>query len=881
MPNTNVVFNADTGRWRASLESAEKSVLRTGDTVERVKGRILASYQAQVLAAREAGRSQEDLDRIQEKAAEKLASVTESNAERSEKALDRLLVKQRAVAEELNRIGNVQAKEGHGVSDRQAISGAIRLGEGTSSIRAVESFIAMSPIASRAVHSLFPLIGGAGLAGMFIDMGERAYEAFQKIKEGADSIRNSWAAINEPLMLEADNLRKANAELDITIAHLEHKPANTLALEIAETRIEVDKLAESALKASIDVKKILTENQGGFWSKAWDVVSGQADTGVADKEITKRLKDRQNASLDLQSAVRSGKFTPDEIESKRQGLANRDRENLTWANQTRTFVDSHSRDGDGDKLSAGLMGFEQFSSNMVDVSDQSQQNTAKQKIAKDLQDRKAMAEAAKQANEKAREAERKRWENEDDQLTNAGVGDPHLLAVVWDMRLRLLKAGSEQYLYAYHQFTEQNKKAGQEDATAAKQVAEKAQKSQREGWDVMHDNWQLASRHSAQDEADFWSIRVLEAEQGTENYKDALNKFTQAQAKADKEAADARLRQDQASLAAKQRRGAYDSASLNLERQQGQISPHDFALQQQTNHTSLFDAEQDALKKKLADAQANGTPAEVDAATEAIAKSNADRAVQVMQDAAEVVGTTWKGALKNSLSEWVQDAQDSAKQVTELAHQAIDGLNTNLVNAMFGDKTDWSGMFKGLGKTVASDGLKHIEGQALGALGLGKADGSKENPWHVIVDSGGAGGKGAGGIFGNFGLDGESDGDDDDDSDKSSAGGWLKGLGGIFGKLGGSLFGGGKAVGGDVQAGVTYDIGEAGREEFTPSVPGTVTPHSANGRGNAYYNVQVANGVTPEQMKMHVNEALASFHPQVVASSVAAVRDFQQRNPKH
>lgn len=866
MPNTNVVFNADTGRWRASLESAEKSVLRTGDAVERVKTRILKSYQDQVAAAREAGNSQEELDRIQQKAAEKLASVTEGNAKRMEQALDRLLAKQRAVANELNQMGRTTATESHGISDRQAVSGAIRLGEGTSSIRAVESFIAMSPVAAKAIQALFPLVGGLGLAGMFYDMGERAYEAFKKVKEGAENIRSGWDSINQPIFLAVDTLHKANAELDITIAHLEHKPANTLALELADTRIEVDKLAEAAEKATGDVKKLLTENHVSF--SDW-LIGGQIGTGPAEEEINKRMKERRALSLDLQSGVRNGTLSPDQVKAKQAALEAKDRDNANWAASFRQWMVGQNKDGSLDSAINDVAGFEQFSGGMFDFSTSSRDNTSKRKIQQDLEDRKKLAEAAKEANRKASEDQRHQWENQDDQFTTAGAGDPHILAVIWQERLRGLKQGTEQYLYAYHQFTEQLKKAGEEDARESKEGLEKATKAQRDGWEVMHANFDLMAKRSAQDEADFWSIRVLEAEQGSENYKEALRRFTEAQAKADKEAADARLRQDQNALAAAQRRGAYNSAALDVQRREGNISPYDYAVQQANIHSQLYAAEQDALTKKLADAKQSGTPAEVDAAEQAILKSQAQRAVQVMEDAANTVATTWRGALRNSLSSWVQDARDSAQQVEQLTQQTLEGLNGNLVDAMFGDKTDWSGMFKGIGKTIAGDGLKRVEASALGAFGLGKADGSKENPFYVLMANGGLGDSKTFGLFPDF--DHSGDGDDD--------GG---GASGFFGKVGSffsQIFGGGRAVGGDVQPGVAYDIGEAGRERFVPSVPGKIIPHSAMSGDAAIYNVQVANGVTPEQMRVHVRQALEEFHPRVVGASVAAVRELAARKP--
>jgi hypothetical protein len=64
------------------------------------------------------------------------------------------------------------------------------------------------------------------------------------------------------------------------------------------------------------------------------------------------------------------------------------------------------------------------------------------------------------------------------------------------------------------------------------------------------------------------------------------------------------------------------------------------------------------------------------------------------------------------------------------------------------------------------------------------------------------------------------------------------GLGGILAGIASSLFGGGKAVGGPVQSGTTYLVGEHGPELFTPGAGGTITPNgamSSGGGGNLHF----------------------------------------------
>lgn len=66
-----------------------------------------------------------------------------------------------------------------------------------------------------------------------------------------------------------------------------------------------------------------------------------------------------------------------------------------------------------------------------------------------------------------------------------------------------------------------------------------------------------------------------------------------------------------------------------------------------------------------------------------------------------------------------------------------------------------------------------------------------------------------------------------------------------------STFGGGKAVGGPVDAGTTYMVGEKGPELFTPSTGGNITPNHklGGGRGDSYvFNYSIGAGVTMQQL---------------------------------
>lgn len=76
-----------------------------------------------------------------------------------------------------------------------------------------------------------------------------------------------------------------------------------------------------------------------------------------------------------------------------------------------------------------------------------------------------------------------------------------------------------------------------------------------------------------------------------------------------------------------------------------------------------------------------------------------------------------------------------------------------------------------------------------------------------------------------------------------------------------SYFGGGRAGGGRVQAGMAYEVGENGREMFIPDSAGTVVPHGALAGGgmvvNNYFTVEAPRGTVGRQTQQQITAAAA------------------------
>lgn len=108
---------------------------------------------------------------------------------------------------------------------------------------------------------------------------------------------------------------------------------------------------------------------------------------------------------------------------------------------------------------------------------------------------------------------------------------------------------------------------------------------------------------------------------------------------------------------------------------------------------------------------------------------------------------------------------------------------------------------------------------------------------------------------------------------------------GIFGSsssgggLLGSIFGGARAAGGDVEAGKVYLVGEKGPELFKPPGAGTIVPNERLGGSTTHLTIQQtidARGAYPESIA-EIKRALAESNAQLPALAVAAVREATER----
>jgi hypothetical protein len=316
------------------------------------------------------------------------------------------------------------------------------------------------------------------------------------------------------------------------------------------------------------------------------------------------------------------------------------------------------------------------------------------------------------------------------------------------------------------------------------------------------------------------------------------------------------------------------------------------------NPFAVYREQADALEDAANAARAAGA-AISDMEMQAAKKANLDAYFASVEKTVLAVGSASQG-VSVFFNEMARGTQSAAQQVHELLGGAFEDLNSTIVKMVttqtktWADfvrdvRNDFSGMFREVAGSLAKLGLQKVEQGIAGSL-LDKIGGKTANPTvsaigvtnallksilSAVTTNGGIGSTSGGAV--STGADALPAGGDADGSSGSNVG---SGIGGILGSLFGGIFGGHLALGGPVTAGVTYDVGDMGRERFTPSTNGTITRNSDLGGSGAVYNVQVANGVTPEQMAMHVRQALQEFHPVVVRSSLSAMRENTQRMPQ-
>jgi hypothetical protein len=243
------------------------------------------------------------------------------------------------------------------------------------------------------------------------------------------------------------------------------------------------------------------------------------------------------------------------------------------------------------------------------------------------------------------------------------------------------------------------------------------------------------------------------------------------------------------------------------------------------------------------------------------AELNKALGIRQFKDTIDEIILETKGAADGArvfFRQYADYATNTAKVVHDAFAKIFGALEDQLTNLLAHFKFDFKALTDTIKESIARAVVqKYILGPIAKALGLAKADGSKDNPFHVIVDNGGIG-SGIPGISGGSNSPGIVSGDDVDTGGIlgniqgifgkifSSIGGFISKIGSVIGSVFksivgaiGGLFGGGFAEGGFLGAGQWGIAGENGPEPIFGGRTGvSVIPnHAAFGGSHTSNNI--------------------------------------------
>ena len=151
----------------------------------------------------------------------------------------------------------------HTVTAVQGASAAIREAFGGSNIRAVERFISTTLGLGPVLQKLFPLVGAAATIGIIVEVGAKAKEVFEKIRDQEVNTAAAFRSLTLSIKTSADELQLANDRLTNDIDKLQGRRENGLKIALDEAVLSADKLGESLEKDLTALQKLLKEHEIG------------------------------------------------------------------------------------------------------------------------------------------------------------------------------------------------------------------------------------------------------------------------------------------------------------------------------------------------------------------------------------------------------------------------------------------------------------------------------------------------------------------------------------------------------------------------------------------------------------------------------------------
>jgi hypothetical protein len=721
--------------------------------------------------------------------------------------------------------------------------------------RHIRGFISELPGVSAAMSAAFSGFAILLIVKVIAEVTEKVQKFREVLKAAAEApkkIAEGFSAINGELQNSTDRLALTNDTLRASIAKLEGKPVNNLAIALDEARIHADELGK-VLRGDIQkIDELFKKNTATFLQKTFMGVPGDEDIRDQNDDYSQRKTELSEAH---QLKLHSGNLDAKQIEAEQASFTEEMSKlvegRVQWLSAQIGVTQTEKGNlvaigGDGSRYDGRLNKLGGLRSEAIQTSDYvnvDAEHPALVKREKDDKTRKeaeaaakAAAAAQKQAEAAANsyrreqdEAQQKLLEEEiDHDITGHKRSLEEQLAFIAS-HSKNIRDGNGQWL--------RDKRAGLEDATGKGMGS-----------------WERTSYAIQQPVPDVAASIFANLDKPKVSSSAEITKATEEMEKLNREAAKVQSEQN--------------IKGINWAEKTGQLSQYAAAMSIAAEHAKEFKTQLNDLKFER-DQLLNGTMAGDGLTKEqrgvALAKNQNEQdsltggnTLQSAQDKYAAQSQTASAGMKDFFNSVIADSANAAAAVKSAMTQAMNGVNSELAKAMTGQKTSWAKMFQGEGTSLVNSGLKQGEGMLAKAFHLGgKRDGSSIMSALYVQDISAIGGV----------------------SSSATATG-----GGIFASLLKMLPIHGFAAGGD-PLGLSL-VGEKGPELANFGGGSHVTSNSdlrsmlKGGGGVTYNNTIDARGTNAADTEARVQQAMQETHAQSVQSAIRAQRENAARRPR-
>jgi hypothetical protein len=259
-----IVITGDTSRLQADFANAQAIAQRAGGQISSALTSALApGMKAASGLVDQFGRAIQSVVAPATTAAPAVKNFAEAGNQLAN-ALLRVAGAEEAATQSAERLA---VAHGHAVTEIQATSGALRVLEGSQSIRAAERFITTALGLGPALQAIFPLVGAAAMVGILVKMGEEVYNVGRNFLFLHDAAERA-VEIGKELAGQAESAFAKTASLQAE------------ALRNNRKFVEAAKLEQQTL-LSTPIK--LPDLQSGENKKALEGVIGGIDSGNLEK----------------------------------------------------------------------------------------------------------------------------------------------------------------------------------------------------------------------------------------------------------------------------------------------------------------------------------------------------------------------------------------------------------------------------------------------------------------------------------------------------------------------------------------------------------------------------------------------------------------------